>query len=62
MLQESFHSHFEMSDHNGERDWEVRIIDTCDTTEELRKRESFWKYELDNFQPNGLNEKEVSVL
>ena len=61
-LQETFHAHFEMQDHNGECDWEVRIIDHCDTVEELRKRESFWQYELDTFQPNGLNEKEVSVI
>ena len=28
--------------HNGEDDWEVRLIDQNDNVEELRKRESFW--------------------
>ena len=40
--------------------WEVRLIDQTDNVEELRKRESFWQHELDTFQPNGLNEREVA--
>ena len=33
-----------------------------DSTEDLRKRESFWEHELDTFQPNGLNEHEVALF
>ena len=48
--------------HNGEDDWELRLIDQTDNVEDLRKRESFWQYELDTFQPNGLNEQEVALV
>ena len=40
----------------------VRLIDQSDNTEDLRKEESFWQYELDTFQPNGLNEREVALF
>ena len=53
--QESPHAHFAEVNHNGEDDWEVRLIDQTDNVENLRKRESFWKHELDTFQSNGLN-------
>ena len=55
--QESFHSHFADDIHSGEGDWEVRLIDQSDRTEDLRKRESFWQHELDTFKPNGLNQR-----
>ena len=48
--------------HNGEDDWELRLIDQTDNVEDLRKRESFWQHELDTFQPNGLNEQEVALF
>ena len=60
--QESFHAHFADGAHSGEGDWEVRLIDQSDSTEDLRKRESFWQHELDTFQPNGLNEREVALF
>ena len=60
--QESFNAHFAEVNHNGEDDWEVRLIDQTDNVEELRKRESFWQHELDTFQPNGLNEREVALF
>ena len=47
--QESFHAHFADGVHSGEGDWEVRLIDQSDNTEDLRMRESFWQYELDIF-------------
>ena len=62
VLQESFHEHFERFKHNGENDWEVRLIDQAESVEDLRKRESFWQHELKTFQPDGLNECEVPVL
>ena len=59
MKQESFNAHFAKANHNGEKDWEVRLIDQNDN---LRKRESFWQHELESFQPNGLNEHEVALF
>ena len=43
-------------------DWEVRLIDQTDDVEDLRKTESFWQHEMDTFQPNGLNEREVALF
>ena len=60
--QESFNAHFAEADHNGEEDWEVRLIDQTDNVEDLRKRESFWQHELETFQPNGLNERQVALF
>ena len=54
--------YFAEVNHNGEDDWEVRLIDQTDNVEELRKRGSFWQHELDTFQPNGLNEREVALF
>ena len=52
--QESFHAHFADGVHSGEGNWEVRLIDQSDSTEDLRKGESF--------QPSGLNEREVTLF
>ena len=59
---ESFHAHFTDGVRSGEGDWEVRLIDQSDSTEDLRQRESFSQYELDTCQPNGLNEREVALF
>ena len=40
----------------------MRLFDQTDNVEDLRKRESFWQHELDTFQPNGLNKREVSLF
>ena len=55
-----FNSHFAEVNHDGEDDWEVRLIDQTDNVKELRKRKYFWQHELDTSQPNGLNESEVA--
>ena len=39
--QESFHAHFADGVHSGEGEWEVRLTDQSDNTEDRRKRESF---------------------
>ena len=52
--QESFNTHFPEANHNGEDDWQARLIDQTDNVEKLDKRESPWQLELDTFQPNGL--------
>ena len=36
--QESFHAHFVDCVHSGEGDWEVRLIDHSDSTDDLSKR------------------------
>ena len=60
--QESFHAHVADGVRSGEGDWEVRLINQSDSTEDLRKGESFWQHEFNTFQPNGLNELEVALL
>ena len=60
--QDSFRAQFADGGHSGESDWEVRLIDQSEGTENLRKRESFWKHQLDTSQPNGLNELEVALF
>ena len=47
--QESFQDHFEDGVLSGEGDWEVRLIDPSESTEDLRKRESFWQHEINIF-------------
>ena len=60
--QESFNAQFSEVKLNGVDDWEVRLIDQTDDVEDLRKTESFWQHEMDTFQPNGLNEREVALF
>ena len=62
MKQGSSNAHFVEANHNSKVDWEVRLIDKTDNVEDLRKRESFWQYELETFQPNSLNEREVALF
>ena len=60
--QASFHAHFEDDKHHGMSDWEITLIDQTESVDNLRRRESFWQYELDTFQPNGLNERGVALF
>ena len=59
--QESFHAHFADGVHS-EGDWEVTLADQSFSTEDLRKRESFWQHELYTFQPNGLNKRKAVLF
>ena len=43
-------------------DWESTLIDQTESVDNLRRRESFWQYELDTFQPNGLNERDAALF
>ena len=43
-------------------DWEITLIDQTDSVDDLRRRHSFWQYELNTFQPNGLNERDVAFF
>ena len=58
--QASFHAHCEDDKHHGISDWE--ITHQAESVDDLRRRESFWWYELDTFQPNGLNEHDVALF
>ena len=60
--QASFHAHFEDDKHYGTSDWEITLIDQTDSVDDLKRRESFWQDELDTFQPNGLNERDVTLF
>ena len=60
--QESFHDHFAEGLHQGESDWEVRLIDQGVSVDDVRQRESYWQHKLDTFQSNGLNEREVGLF
>ena len=60
--QESLDAHFVEGLPQGESDWEVRLIDQGVSIDDVKRRESYWQYELDTFQPNGLNEREVTLF
>ena len=60
--QELFHAHFAEGLHQGESDWKVRLIVQGVSVDDVRRRESYWQHELDTFQPNGLNEREVALF
>ena len=53
---------FEDDKHHGISDWEITFINQTDSVDDLRRRESFWQYELDPFHPNGLNERDVALF
>ena len=53
--------YFAEVNHNSEDDQEVTLIDQTNV-EKLRKRGSFWQQELDTFQPNRLNERQVALF
>ena len=59
--QESFHAHFGEISHNEEKIWLITLIDQAESSEKLRREESFWQYELDTFYPKGSNDREVAL-
>ena len=60
--QASFHAHFDDDKYHGMSDWEIALINQAESVEDLRRRVSFWQYQLDTFQPNGLNEHDVGLF
>ena len=58
----SFRTHFEDDKHHGISNWEITLIDQTESVDDLRGRESFWQYEINIFQPNGLNECDVALF
>ena len=59
--QETLHAHFKQADHNGFSDFEFTLIDQAADLRALRCKEAFWQYQLETFNPNGLNEREVNM-
>ena len=45
----------------GMSDWKITLNDQTDSVDNLR-RESSGQYELDTFQPSGLNECDVTLF
>ena len=56
-----FHAHFKDEKH-AMSDWEITLVDQRENDDDLRRRESFWQYELNTFQPNKLNEHDVALV
>ena len=46
----------------NEDDSELSLINQTENVEDIRKNESFWQHELDNFLLNGLNGREVALF
>jgi len=42
-------------------DWEFTLIDQSQNEQKLRMREDFWINKLQTFEPQGLNEREVTI-
>ena len=57
--QRELHSHFAQSDHNGIEDMQFTLIDSGPNNVITRKRETFWQYKLETFEPKGLNIRNV---
>ena len=47
---------------HGMSDWEITLIDQAENLDDLRRRESFWQYETNTFQSNGLSERDVVLF
>ena len=43
-------------------DWEVTLIEQAESVDDLKRREFFWQYELNTFQPNGRNKHDVALF
>ena len=43
-------------------DLKIILIDQTDNVDDLKRRESFQKYEMDIFQQNGLSERSVTLF
>ncbi len=61
MIQQALHAHFAQADHNGISDFVFTLIDSATDNVQARISESFWQYELDVFEPKGLNIRDVPL-
>ena len=56
--QKRFHAQYCLHGHSKIDDWNFVIFEQCETHEQLKERETFWRHRLKTFYPIGLNEKE----
>ena len=56
--QKRFHLQYVQDCHKGIDDWDVTLLENCETHKQLKERETFWQHKLKTFYPLGLNEKE----
>ena len=54
--QQRFHEHYRQHSHNGIDDWQLTLIEECETHEQLKEREIFWQHRVKAFYPYGLHE------
>ena len=55
--QQRFHELYMQNRHNGIDDWLLKLIEQCETHEQLKQRETFWQHRLKIFDPYGVHEK-----
>ena len=58
VLQKRFHSYYVQDCHKDIDDWEVTLLEKCETHKQFNERETFWQYKLKTLYPHGLNEKQ----
>lgn len=46
---ESFHAYCAQSIHQGERDWEITLIDEVESVDSPRQRELYWQHKSGTF-------------
>ena len=56
--QKHFHSHYIQDCNRGIDDWEVTLLEKCETYKQLKEREMFWQHKSKTFYPLGLSERE----
>ena len=59
--QQRFHELYMQNRHNGIDDWQLKLIEQCETHEQLKQRETFWQHRLKTFDPYGVHEKKEYV-
>ena len=59
LKQKRFHKHYYSDRHNGVQDWVITLIDSADTSKELRRKDLYWMYKVKTYAPYGLNERDV---
>ena len=54
----SFQARYCLDGFSEIHDWDFVIFEQCETHEQLKERETFWRHRLRTFYPIGLNEEE----
>ena len=59
LKQKHFHEHYYSERHNGIEDWVITLIDSTNTSKELRWKELYWMYKLKACVSYIFNERDV---